>query len=112
MLLLNDAPNFSINSNNNDNKSYEIEQIIKMAEKIETIIGEKPVLYGDVKAVSKLFTEKLDKRFVQEVHNNGYGIINNCFGYKIYVVDEKDIDTIVACSEKDLIRDIKEKYGD
>lgn len=57
MLLLDDAPNFSINSNNNDNKSYEIEQIIKMAEKIETIIGEKPVLYGDVEAVSKLFTE-------------------------------------------------------
>lgn len=62
---------------------------------------------GNIETVSNLFAEKLDKRFIQEVSNNGYGIINNYFGYKIYIVNEKDIDTIIACKEKDLIKNIK-----
>lgn len=111
MSLLGYSPNFSNNSENRNNQFYEIEQIIKMAEKIESIIGEKPALCGNIETVSNLFTKKLNKRFIQEVKNNGYGIINNYFGYKIYVIDEQDIGTIIACNEKDLIKNIQEKYG-
>ena len=102
---------------NNETFDEWLDRVSGGDEELRQLIKERKFLFGgrtlcgNIETVSNLFTKKLNKRFIQEVKNNGYGIINNYFGYKIYVIDEQDIGTIIACNEKDLIKNIQEKYG-